>query len=140
MKGTIFALGALMLAGMAGTASAQTMSYAQAGALIAKSCGPSIERFCSKVNIGTGQVQQCLQQHQDQVPRQCFDDFAAVQTSIAKRVAAQAGAGQACSASAQQFCSGVKPGDANILDCLLDSVKVVRPACKQTLIDAGWAN
>ena len=140
MKGTIFALGALMLAGMAGSASAQTMSYAQAGALLAKSCGPSIERFCSTVNIGTGQVQQCLQQHQDQVPRQCFDDYAAVQASIAKRVDAQYNAWKTCGPSAREFCSGVQPGDANMLDCLLASSKVVRPACKQTLLDAGWAN
>ncbi|QIB32396.1 hypothetical protein [Ancylobacter pratisalsi] len=140
MKGTFLALGALLLAGMAGPASAQTMSYGQAGALIAKSCGPSIERFCSKDNIGTGTVQQCLQANQDKVPKQCFDDFAAVQASIAKRVAAQQGAWKACAASAQQFCSGVQPGDANLLDCLLASSKVVRPACQQTLVDAGWAN
>lgn len=140
MKGTIFALGALVLAATSGAASAQTMSYAQAGALIAKSCGPSIERFCGQVNIGSGQTRQCLMQHQDQVPRQCFDDLTAAEASIAKRVAAQGEVGKACSASAQQFCAGVKPGDANLLDCLLDSVKVVRPACKQTLLDAGWAN
>ncbi|MBS9477807.1 cysteine rich repeat-containing protein [Ancylobacter radicis] len=140
MKGIVFGLGALLLAATAGTASAQTMSYAQAGALIAKSCGPSIERFCSKVNIGTGQVMQCLMQHQDQVPRACFDDFAAAQASIAKRVAAQSGSFKICAPSAQEFCSGVRPGDAQMLDCLLASTKVVRPACKQVLLDAGWAN
>ncbi len=140
MKGTILALGALVLAATTGAVSAQTMSYAQAGALIASSCGPSIERLCSTVNIGTGQVQQCLTQHQDEVPRKCLDDFSAVQASIAKRVAAQGDAWKICAPSAAQFCSGVKPGDANMLDCLLDSVKVVRPACKQVLLDAGWAN
>ncbi|MCS0493485.1 cysteine rich repeat-containing protein [Ancylobacter sp. MQZ15Z-1] len=116
------------------------MSYAQAGALIAKSCGPSIERYCSKFNIGTGDVQKCLQDNKDKVPPQCFTDFAAVQASIAKRVAAQEGAWKACAASAQQFCSGVQPGDANLLDCLLASSKVVRPVCKETLLNAGWAN
>jgi len=138
MKAVLFGLGTLMLAGMAGAASAQTMSYAEAGALIAKSCGPSIERFCAKVNIGTGQVEQCLMQHKDQVPRQCFDDYAAVQASIAKRDAAQDSAWKVCASSAQEFCSGVKPGDANLLNCLLASTKVVRPACKQVLLDAGW--
>ncbi len=140
MKQMILGLGALVLAAAAGPASAQTMSYAQAGALIAKSCGPSIERFCANFNIGTGEVMKCLTQHQDQVPRQCFDDFAAAQASIAKRVAAQNDSFKICAPSAQEFCSGVQPGDANVLNCLLASTKVVRPACKQVLLDAGWAN
>lgn len=138
MKRHIVGLAALLLAGMAGSASAQTMSYAEAGALIAKSCGPSIERFCAKVNIGTGQVQQCLTQHQDQVPAQCFSDFVAAQASLSKRNAAQDSAFNVCNAEIRQFCPGVKPGDARILDCLLASSKVVRGACKQVIVDAGW--
>ena len=138
MKRSIVGLAALLLAGMAGSASAQTMSYSQAGALIAKSCGPSIERFCAKVNLGSGELQQCLMQHQDQVPSSCFNDYKAVQASIAKRVAAQGDSWQICGPAARQFCSGVQPGDANILDCLLEASKVVPAACKQVLLDAGW--
>lgn len=138
MKRYAIGLAALLLAGSAGAASAQTMSYAQAGALIAKSCGPSIEKFCAKENLGSGMIQQCLSQHQDQVPAQCFVDYQAVVASISKRVAAQQGAYKVCDASIREFCPGVQPGDANILNCLLASTKVVRPACKQSLLDAGW--
>ncbi|MCK0208901.1 cysteine rich repeat-containing protein [Starkeya koreensis] len=135
-----FGLAALLLAFTAGGASAQTMSYAEAGALIAKSCGPSIERFCAKDNLGTGEVRNCLMSHQDQVPQQCFDDYAAARASIAKRIAAQSDAYSVCSASAREFCAGIQPGDANLLTCLQTASKVVRPACKQTLTDAGWWN
>ncbi|HEY9212560.1 MAG TPA: cysteine rich repeat-containing protein [Ancylobacter sp.] len=138
MKRYAIGLAALLLAGTAGAASAQTLSYAQAGALIAKSCGPSIERFCSKVNLGSGQIQQCLSQHQDQVPAQCFTDYGNVVASITKRVAAQQGAYKVCENNIRQFCSGVQPGDANILDCLLASSKVVGASCKQVMLDAGW--
>lgn len=138
MKRYAIGLAALLLAGTAGAASAQTLSYAQAGALIAKSCGPSIERFCSKVNLGSGQIQQCLSQHQDQVPAQCFTDYGNVVASITKRVAAQQGAYKVCENNIRQFCSGVQPGDANILDCLLASSKVVSASCKQVMLDAGW--
>jgi hypothetical protein len=138
MKRYAIGLAALLLAGTAGGASAQTLSYAQAGALIAKSCGPSIERFCSKENLGSGQIQQCLSQHQDQVPAQCFTDYGNVVASITKRVAAQEGAFKVCENNVRQFCSGVQPGDANILNCLLESSKVVSGSCKQVLLDAGW--
>jgi hypothetical protein len=132
------ALATLAFAGWAGGAEAQTMSYRQAGALIAQSCGPSIEKYCSKVNIGSGQVMQCLDGRQAEVPAQCLADYQRVVASIERRAAAQAGAFRACSADVAEFCSGVQPGDANILDCLLASSKVVRGTCKQTIIDAGW--
>ncbi|WP_371345845.1 cysteine rich repeat-containing protein [Ancylobacter sp. IITR112] len=138
MKRFLFGLAALLLAGMAGSASAQTMSYAEAGALIAKSCGPSIEKFCAKDNLGTGEVRNCLMAHQDQVPQQCFDDYAAARASISKRIAAQSDAWNVCNANIRQACAGVQPGDANILNCLIDASKVIRPACKSILVDAGW--
>lgn len=141
MKRFLLGLAAMVLAGMfgtVGTASAQTMSYAEAGALIARDCGPSIEKFCSTVNIGTGQVLQCLQKHQDQVPQKCLQDFAMAQASLAKRNAAQDSAFQVCAANAREYCPGVKAGDARILDCLNASTKVVGAACKQVLLDAGW--
>lgn len=85
------AVAAVAFALSAGAASAQTMSFAQAGALMAKSCGPSIERFCAKDNVGTGQIAQCLSQHQDEVPRQCFVDMQTIKESIDARLAAAAG-------------------------------------------------
>lgn len=131
-------LAALAFAGTASSASAQTMSYREAGALIASSCGPSIEKFCSKVNIGTGGVRQCLNDHRADVPPQCFADYQRVVDSITRRAAAQVDSFKACSRDVAQFCGSVAPGDANILDCLISSSKVVRGTCRQTLIDAGW--
>ena len=97
-----------------------------------------IEKFCGKVNIGSGKVLQCLQQHRDQVPPKCFQDFAVAAASLSKRVAAQDDAFEICKHDIRQYCPGVKPGDARILDCLNASTKVVGAACKQVLLDAGW--
>lgn len=138
MKNLAMGLAALLLTGMGSIASAQTMSYAQAGAMIAASCGPSIERYCSKENIGAGRVLGCLRQHQANVPPQCLADFQSVSASIDKRVAAQARAFQVCDANIREYCPGVKPGDARVLDCLDAAKKVVGGACKQVLLDAGW--
>ncbi|CAA0089570.1 Uncharacterised protein [Starkeya nomas] len=133
-----FASAALLLSVMTGAASAQTMSYAEAGALIAKSCGPSIERFCAKDNLGSGDLYQCLQKRGNQVPDQCGADYQNALASIAKRVAAQRDAFRICEPSIREFCAGVQPGDARLLDCLLTASKVVAPTCKQVLLDAGW--
>lgn len=140
MKRRIIAAAAFVLAFSAGAASAQTMSFAEAGGLIAKSCGPSIEKFCSKDNVGTGQIQPCLSKHEDTVPRQCFIDLQNAAMSIDKRMAAQKDVFTLCEADAREYCKGVKPGDANLLDCLLTASKVVKGTCKQALVDAGWAN
>lgn len=138
MKRYVIGLAALLLVAMAGSASAQTMSYAQAGALIAKSCGPSIEKFCANVNLGTGEMMPCLQRNRGQVPDSCFADFQLAQSEIAKRLAAQANVFKVCEASTRQFCPGVQPGDAYILNCLIEAQRMVRPACRQALRDAGW--
>ena len=142
MKHCMIGLVSLLLVAIGGipvgTASAQTMSYAGAGALIARTCGPSINKFCANVNIGTGEVMSCLRRHQNQVPPSCFSDFELAQREIAQRLAAQRNVFRACEASTRQFCPGVKPGDAYIIDCLNKAQRVLRPACRQTIRDAGW--
>lgn len=138
MKHYMIGLAGLLLVATAGTASAQTMSYAGAGALIARNCGPSINKFCANVNIGTGEMMPCLRRNQNQVPAACFNDFQLAQREIAQRLAAQANVFKACEASTRQFCPGVKPGDAYILNCLNKAQRMLRPACRQALRDAGW--
>ncbi len=54
MKGIRILLAAALLAGSAVAANAQTISYAQAGALLAKSCGADINKLCANVNLGNG--------------------------------------------------------------------------------------
>ncbi len=133
-----FAVGAALTGGLSAGASAQTMSYAEAGALIAKSCGPSIEKYCAKENIGSRTIMDCLNSHKANVPQQCFTDFAAVQASIAKRVAAQSEIFKTCAATAAEFCPGVQLGDGQLRDCLVQAKKVVKGACLQSLRDSGW--
>ncbi|WP_247658305.1 cysteine rich repeat-containing protein [Aquabacter sp. L1I39] len=134
----VFAVGAAVTGGFGAGASAQTMSYSDAGALIAKSCGPSIEKYCPKDNLGTGKVMDCLKANQANVPQQCFTDYAAVIASISRRVEAQAEIFKTCAATAAEFCPGIQPGDGNLRDCLVQAKKVVKGACLKSLVDSGW--
>lgn len=119
-------------------AQAQTMSYAQAATLLAKSCGPDIDRFCSNVNLGGGQVVACLNSQISKVSAKCKADYALATASIAKREAAQDSIVQVCNADARQFCQGMIPEDGNLLSCLLKATKVVSAACNQAITDAGY--
>lgn len=139
MKFATIGLAAAILAsaGLSG-ASAQTMSYADAGALLAANCGKDIVKYCPKVNLGGGQLKDCLVQYEPKLNPQCIIDYKMAIASLAKRNAAQLAAPKACRNAAANYCQGTAPGDANYLDCLLAASKVVGAACNQALTDAGW--
>ncbi|MGQ3675356.1 hypothetical protein ACT6QH_07665 [Xanthobacter sp. TB0139] len=138
---------ALLLTGWAGgaigAAQAQTMSYAQAGALLAKSCGPDINKFCSKANLGSanlgpGGVRECMQANLSKVSQKCKVDFAVAAASIAEREAAQDAIEKVCGRDAAQLCRGMIPQDGNLLSCLLQAEKAVSKACNAAITNAGY--
>lgn len=131
-------LAAGVLACATSAASAQTMSYAQAGALLAKSCGPDINKFCSKVNLGNGAIVACMNEKIAQVSAACKRDYAIATQSIAQRDAAQDSIAQVCSADAARLCPGMIPQDGNLLGCLLQATKVVSNACNEAITNAGY--
>lgn len=131
-------LAAALLAGSMTGAQAQTMSYAQAGALLAKSCGEDITRLCPNVNLGGGELKACMEEHLSKVSAQCQADYATAVASIAQRTAAQQAIGRICSADVAQLCPGMVPQDGNLLSCLLKAAKVVSAACNQAITDAGY--
>lgn len=138
MTGLRISLAALMLVGWASAAPAQTMSYAQAGGLLAKSCGPDINRLCPNANLGGGELKACMDGKISQVSAQCKADYALAVAGIAARDAAQDSIAKICNADARQYCSGMVPQDGNLLSCLLEATKVVSRACNQAITDAGY--
>jgi tRNA1(Val) A37 N6-methylase TrmN6 len=138
MKIIRFLLAAAVLAGAGSAAQAQTMSYAQAGALLAKSCGPDINRLCANVNLGNGALHACMDRKISQVSDQCKRDYSLARASIAQRDAAQDSIAQVCNADTARLCPGMVPQDGNLLSCLLQATRVVSPACNQAITDAGY--
>ncbi|MGR7997519.1 MULTISPECIES: hypothetical protein [unclassified Xanthobacter] len=138
MTGIRILLAALLLAVSTAGASAQTMSYAQAGALLAKSCGPDITKFCPKVNLGGGALRACMEGKISQVSARCKSDYVMAMASIAKRQQAQQSIYKLCNADAARLCQGMVPGDGNLLSCLLEASKVVSAPCNQAITDAGY--
>ena len=128
---------AAMAIGIAG-ASAQTMSYSDAGALLAQSCGKDIQKYCAKVNIGDAALKDCMLAQQAKISPQCLSDYQAVAASIAKRNAAQMAVPKLCRNDVVRHCQGMVAGDAHFLSCLNAAQRVVTAACNQAIVDAGW--
>lgn len=127
----------LLAAVAAGTAQAQTISFADAVSLLAKECGSDIKKHCRGVSLGNNAVQACLAKNAGKVSSACTTTLNEVTASIALRLAAQQSVMKVCDGSARQFCKGVK-GEAHILQCLLKTEKVDSAKCNQAITDAGW--
>ena len=115
------------------------MSYSDAGALIAKSCGKDIERFCANVNIGGGALKDCLDKVEARLNPQCVTDYKTASVSLDKRASAQAAVPQRLQARRTALLQrNIKPGDGHYLTCLNTATKVVSADCSRALADAGW--
>lgn len=122
----------------AATASAQTVSYAQAFDQLAAGCGADINKFCSKVNLGGGRIGACLNQNAAKVSARCRTTWTEVRASLDRRAGARGAVVQACDADRRRFCPDVVAGDANLIDCLALARRRVSASCNQAITDAGY--
>ena len=132
-------VGAVIIAacGAAGTAQAQTISFADAATVLARDCGTDIKKLCNGVNLGDNQIQACLAKHQAKVSPTCTATLVDVTASIERRLAAQASVFKICGADAATLCKGVK-GEAHVLQCLIKTERIDGAKCNEAITDAGW--
>ena len=141
MRGPKFAfctLAAVLLFASTAPSAAETIGYAEALGKLAVACGKDINRFCRKANLGGGQVADCLERHQSRVSLDCRATSDEVGVLLRKRAAARASVRHVCELDRLQYCGGIQPGDAQILGCMYKSRQVLRPACRQALVDSGY--
>ncbi|UVC11750.1 hypothetical protein IHQ71_02970 [Rhizobium sp. TH2] len=122
---------------LAGSARAETLSYADAITVLAKECGADIKRHCKGLNLGNGAIQGCLEAKASKVSATCTATLETVIASIEQRQAAQQGYSKVCRHAMAQRCKGMR-GDGNILRCLIKSTKHISDECNQAITDAGW--
>jgi hypothetical protein len=137
MKRIAFLLAWSFLIGGAGTASAQTMSYADAISQLAGACKNDLARYCKGVPLGPS-LKACFDANQATMSPQCQQTRAAVYASIARRAAAQRNIGDICSADINRLC-GTSHADAHLVECLLSvTPAAMSQQCNQTFTDTGW--
>jgi hypothetical protein len=139
MKPVYFILALSFLLWGSGPSTAQTLSYTAAIEQMVAACGADLRRYCKDVPLGGGRIRGCFDAHKAKLSAKCQQTRARVYASIAKRVAAQKDIVRICNADSKRLCQGVVPGDANILNCMLEAKpSFLSPKCRQTLADTGW--
>jgi hypothetical protein len=130
----------LALVGLGGPVAAQTMGYADAIQLIARSCEADIERHCATATLANFEIGRCLEQHQAAISPTCAADFVRAREAVAARAAAQASIRQVCSRDIQRLCPTnlVKAGHGHILRCMLKAEPSVGAACNAAITAAGY--
>ena len=119
-------------------ASAETMSFEDATAILGKSCGEDIESNCRGVNLDASRLKDCLYRNQDTVSAQCKADYIRAFDAIQKRIAARAAVAKMCEREVSKLCGGVPKQDGKALGCILTATRGVSARCSQAISDAGY--
>ena len=70
-------------------AAAETMSFGDAAAMMAKGCGADIVAYCRGVNLDGNRLKECLSRNQDVTSPQCKATYLQALDAIQKRIAAR---------------------------------------------------
>jgi hypothetical protein len=137
-------LTAILLA-TAPTASAQTarigsaekMTFGDAAALVAQSCGADIEANCRGVNFDANRLRECLSRNTDVISPQCRTDYLRAFDAIQRRIGARVGVANACSREIVKLCNGSTKETSKSIACLT-TAKGVSRNCMQAMDEAGY--
>jgi hypothetical protein len=118
-------------------AAAETISFGDASAAIARSCGTDIRANCRGVNFDVTRLKECLYRNQDVTAPQCKTDFFQNFDAIQKRIAARVTVANACTREIVKLCGGSTKETSKSVPCLI-TAKGVSRNCSQALGDAGY--
>ena len=119
-------------------ASAQTMNFEDAAALLGASCGKDIDANCRGVNLDSTRLKDCLARNRDSVTPKCQDDYVRAFDAVQQRVKARAAVSKTCERDALKLCAGAQKDDAKVIPCLLTATRGVSARCNQAISAAGY--
>jgi hypothetical protein len=119
-------------------ASAETMSFEDATAMLGKSCGQDIDANCRGVNLDANRLKDCLYRNQDSMSAQCKTDYLGAFEAIQKRIAAHAAVPKMCEREVSKLCTGIPKGDSKVVGCLVTATRGVSARCNQAINEAGY--
>lgn len=135
IRGGIFLLVAALAAPQ--LAAAETMSFGDAAAMLAKNCAAEITANCRGVNLYADRMKECLSRNQDVASPQCKANYLASFEAIQKRIAARVTVAQSCRLEIIKLCHGSTKETSKSVPCLM-TVQGVGRNCTQAMVDAGY--
>jgi len=118
-------------------AAAETMSFGDASALLAKSCAAEISANCRGVSFDSNRLKECLSRNTDVLSPQCATDYLKSLDAIQKRIAARTTVANACGREIVKLCKGSTKETSKSIPCLTTTRGVSRN-CIQAMDDAGY--
>jgi len=119
-------------------AMAETMSFENAAAILAESCGKDIDANCAGVSLDAPRLKECLTRNQDSVSAQCRADYGRAFDAIQKRGAARIAVGKQCEREKQKMCADAQDKPGSAIACLVKVSRGLGPGCIKALSDAGY--
>ena len=116
---------------------AQNMTFGDAAALLAKSCGAEIEANCRGLNLDAVRLRECLSRNTDALSPQCKDNYLGAVNAIQKRINARVTVANACTREIVKLCNGSTKETSKSVPCLTTAHGVSRN-CIAAMDEAGY--
>ncbi|KWV60998.1 hypothetical protein AS156_26705 [Bradyrhizobium macuxiense] len=116
---------------------AETMSFGDAAAQIAKACGADITANCRGVNLDSNRLKECLSRNRDAISADCKATYFSTFDAIQKRIAARITVAGACRHEIVKICGGSTKETSKSVPCLVAAKNLTRN-CAQAINDAGY--
>jgi hypothetical protein len=127
----------IVLFALPSMAATETMSFAEAAALLAKSCAEEIDANCRGVNLDTNRLKECLSRNRDTLSPRCSDTYLKTFDAIQKRIAARTAVANACAREIVKTCGGSTKETSKSIPCL-STAQGVSAGCAKAMGDAGY--
>ncbi|MCA6122211.1 hypothetical protein J6500_09970 [Bradyrhizobium sp. WSM 1704] len=118
-------------------AAAETLSFGDAAAQLAKACGADISANCRGVNLDSNRLKECLSRNRDVMSPTCKESYLSTLDAIQKRIAARVTVANACTREIVKVCGGSTKETSKSVPCLV-AAKGVSRNCAQAITDAGY--
>ncbi|MCS3451655.1 MULTISPECIES: hypothetical protein [Bradyrhizobium] len=116
---------------------AETMSFGDSAAQLAKACGADITANCRGVNLDSNRLKECLSRNRDVISPQCKESYFSTLDAIQKRIVARVTVANACTREIVKVCGGSTKETSKSVPCLV-SAKGLSRNCTQAINDAGY--
>jgi hypothetical protein len=99
-------------------------------------CSKELKTICKGVPDGRGRVLACLYSRENKLSARCGETVAASLERLGEALGALANVRRVCGPDARRLCTGVVPGDGNLISCLTTGRRSVSSECNATLDSA----
>jgi hypothetical protein len=102
---------------------------------VVKGCEKEITTYCKAVTPGKGRVLACLYSYEDKLSNRCEYALYDAAAQLQRFVTAVNYLATECRDDLKTYCSGVKPGEGRLMECIDKNMAKVSGRCKQAIQD-----